>query len=171
MYRHSVCASGCRRTSTMRRRIHAWCQTKFDAMSALTSTSKAFRAKFELHDHEVPILQRWASMNCALHTCFRSDRGTTTVLVALRSAPQTSSSFGRTIRNALRRRGVSTAGLRGHWLCCITEREAVSVCLGTAELSPSEEPQRAEEQRRIRPRPPPSPTADDSDARVVKLLR
>ena len=138
-------------------------------MFALTA-SKAFRARLALHDHEVPVLQLWAARHCAMHTIFRSDRGTT-VLVALRAVPQTSASFGRTIRNALRRCGVSTSGLRGHWVCCITEREAVSVCLGTAKLVPPEAPQRAEEQRRIRPRPPPSPTADDSDARVVELLR
>ena len=90
-------------------------------MSALTATSKAFRARLELRDHEVPILQMWAARHCALHACFRSDRGTI-VLVALRAAPQTSASFGRTIRSALRRRGVSTSGLRGRWLCCITER-------------------------------------------------
>ena len=139
-------------------------------MSALTATSKAFRARLELRDNEVPVLQMWATRHCELHTCFRSDRGTI-VLVALRSAPQTSASFGRTIRNALRRCGVSTSGLRGCWLCCITEREAISVCLGAAELAPPEAPQRAEEQRRIRPRPPPSPNADDSDAKVVELLR
>ena len=138
-------------------------------MSALIATSKAFRARLELRDHEVPILQMWAARHCALHACFRSDRGTI-VLVALRAAPQTSASFGRTIRSALRRRGVSTSGLRGRWLCCITERKCISVCLGAAELALPEAPQRTEEQRN-RGRPPPSPTADGSDARVVELLR
>ena len=142
----------------------------FDAMSALTSTSKAFRAKFELQDHEVPILQRWASMSCALHTCFRSDRGTT-VLVALRSTPQTSASFARTIRNAFRRCGVSTAGLRGHWLFLISPEEVISVCVGNAELSP--EPPRALEQRCTSGCRPPltAPTVDDSDAKVIEFLR
>ena len=130
------------------------------------STSKAFRAVLQLRDHEVQILQRWASANCAMHTCFRSDRGTI-VLVALRAAPQSSASFGRTIRNALRRRGVSTSGLRGRWLCCITEREAVSVCLGTAELALPNTPHRADEQRCNHP--PSSRTADDE--RVVELFR
>ena len=118
-------------------------------MSALTATSKAFRATLQLSNHEVPILQRWAAMSCALHACFRSGRGTT-VLVALRATPQTSASFARTIRNALRRCGVSTSGLRGRWLCCISEREAIAICLGTAELAPPEAPQRADEQRRNR---------------------
>ena len=138
-------------------------------MSALTA-SKAFRAQLELREHELPVLQVWAARQCALHACFRSDRGTI-VLVGLRAAPQTSASFSRTIRNALRRCGVSTSGLHGRWLCCITEREAVSVCLGTAELALPEPPQRAEELRRNPGRPPLPPTADDSDARVVDLLR
>ena len=131
-------------------------------------TSKAFRATLQLRDHEVPILQRWATMNCALHVCFVSERGTT-VLVALRAAPQSSASFGRTIRNALRRRGVSTTGLRGHWLTCITETEAISVCIGkgTAELALPNTPHRADEQRCNHPSP--SRTADD--ARVVELCR
>ena len=140
----------------------------FRQMSALTSTSKAFRGTFDLRDHEVPVLQMWAARHCALHACFRSDRGTT-VLVALRAAPQSSASFGRTIRNALRRCGVSTSGFRGRWLCCITEREAVSVCLGTAERALSETPQCTEEQRRNPGRPPSSRTADDE--RVVELFR
>ena len=126
--------------------------------------SKAFRAMLELRDHEVHILQMWAARHCALHVCFHSDRGTI-VLVALRSQPQSSASFARTIRNALRRRGVSTTGLRGHWLCIITEREAVSVCLGTAELALT--PHRADEQRCNHPRT--SWAADDE--RVVELLR
>ena len=139
-------------------------------MSALTSTSKAFRAKLELRDHEVPILQRWASMNCALHTCFRSDRGTT-VLVALRSTPQTSASFARTIRNALRRCGVSTAGLRGHWLFLISPEEVISVCVGNAELPP-ERPRVAEQRCTSGRRPPPmSPSVEDRDAKVVELFR
>ena len=100
----------------------------------------------------------------ALHACFRSDRGTI-VLVALRAAPQSSASFGRTIRSALRRRGVPTSGLRGRWLCCITEREAVSVCLGTAALALPNTPHRADEQRSNHP----STTADDE--RVVELFR
>ena len=90
------------------------------------STSKAFRAMLELRENEIPVLQMWAARHCALHACFRSDRGTI-VLVALRATPQTSASFGRTIRNALRRCGVPTSGLRGRWLSCITEREAISV--------------------------------------------
>ena len=139
-------------------------------MSALTSTSKAFRAKFELRDHEVPILQRWASMNCALHTCFRSDRGTTE-LVALRSKCTTSASFARTIRNALCRCGVSTAGLRGHWLFLISPEEVISVCVGNAELPP--ERPRVVEQRCASAHHLPTafPTVYDSEAKIVELFR
>lgn len=134
-------------------------------MSALTVTSKAFRARLPLRDHEVPILQLWAERNCALHSCFRSDRGIT-VLVALRAAPQTSASFSRTVRNALRRFGVPTAGLRGHWLFLTTEREAISVCVGNAALPPA--PPRAPSGRHPRMA---SPTAGDSEERVVELVR
>ena len=154
-------ASACSTVDTHRRAVDEF-MPGVKRMSALTATSKAFRAKLALRDNEVEILQRWASMSCALHTCFRSDRGTT-VLVALRAAPQTSASFARTIRNALRRTGVS-AGLSGHWCVLITPQEAISVC-----LAPPEAPHIVEERRRRRP--PPSTTADDSDARVVDLLR
>ena len=135
-------------------------------MSALTATSKSFRATLQLPDHEVPILQRWATMNCALHTVFRPDRGAT-VLVAMKAEPQSSSSFARTLRNALRRFGVSTVGLRGHRLFLIFHREAIQVCLGTAELSAPALP-RAEEQRCNSGRSPPPPTADKI---IVELLR
>ena len=88
------------------------------------------------------------------------------MLVALRSAPQSSSSFARTLRNALRRFGVPTAGLRGHWLFLITEREAMSVCVGNAEL-PTEPPRASSG---LHPRMA-SPTAGDSEERVVELVR
>ena len=137
-------------------------------MSALTGKSKAFRARLQLPDHEVSILQRWATRNCALHATFCSDRGAT-VLVGLRAVPQTSSSFARTIRNALRRAAVSTSGLRGHWLFLISEREAISLCVGVTEPLP-EAPRRAEEDRRHSGRPSPQ-SEDDADDRVVELFR
>ena len=134
------------------------------------STSKAFRARLELRDNEVPVLQMWAVRHCALHACFRSDRGTI-VLVALRAAPQTSASFGRTIRNALRRCGVSSAGLRGHWFSCITVREVISVCLSTAEHTFPDAALRAEEQRCFRGSHSLRSALDDSDERAVELFR
>ena len=139
-------------------------------MSALTAASKAFRATLNLPGHELSLVERWAEKNCALHALFPSDRGRGAVLIGLRSVPQTSSSFARTIRNALCRFGVATAGLRGHWLFRISRKEALSVCLGSAELS-IEAPRRVEEQRCNRRRPPPSPIAEESDERVVELIR
>ena len=140
-------------------------------MSALTAKSKAFRATLQLRDHEVPILQHWAAMNCALHACFRSGRGTL-VLVGLRAAPQSSASFARTLRSALRRFGVSTSGLRGHWLFLISEREATSLCLGSAEVPPELASRLRCDGGPLPAPPPPSRRAvDDSDERVVELYR
>ena len=137
-------------------------------MSA-AATSKAFRARLQLHDHELLALQNWAMSNCALHSLFRS--GGATVLVALRAAPQTSSSFARTLRGALRRRGFCTTGLRGRWLFLISEREAISSCVGTATelLLEAPAPAREEESRTLARLE--SPSAQDTDDRVVQLFR
>ena len=164
-------ASACSTVDTHRRAVDEFMPV-VKRMSALTATSKSFRARLELRDHEVPILQSWASRKCALHTCFRSGRGTT-VLVALRAVPQSSSSFARTIRSALRSTGVSTAGIRGHWLFLITPNEAISVCVGNAELPP--ELPRSVEKRCISECHPPmaSATVDDHDrdAKIVEIIR
>ena len=119
-------------------------------------TSKAFRARLRLRDHEVSILERWAARNFALHAIFDSDGQRATVLIGLGAAPQTSVSFARTIRNALRRLGVSTVGLRGHWCFFVSEREAISVCVGYAGFS-LQALRRAEENRRH----PSPPSGDD----------
>ena len=50
--RRGVCASDCRRTSTGRRRIHACCQTKFDAMFSspcVVAPREARRDSISLH--------------------------------------------------------------------------------------------------------------------------
>ena len=52
----------------------------------------------------------------------------------------------------------------------ISKKEALSVCLGSAELS-IEAPRRVEEQRCNRIRAPPPPVAGESDERVVELTR
>ena len=137
--------------------------------AASTATSKAFRARVQLPDHEIPILEKWCQRNCALHSIFSaSERGrSTVVLIGLRAAPQTSASFSRSIRNALRRFGVSTAGLRGHWLFLISEREAIATCLGSTDHPANP----AREQLHTSGRPIPPRTASDSDERVVELLR
>ena len=98
-------------------------------------------------------------MNCALSSMFRSDRGAT-VLVGLRAAPQSSSSFARTIRSALRRAAVPTTGLRGHWLFLISEQEAIPICLGTSDILPDAP---------HAPRYAAAKADDNSDVRVVNL--
>ena len=152
-------ASACSTVDTHRRAVDEF-MPGVKRMSALIATSKAFRARLELRDHEVPILQCWASRCCALHACFRSGRGTT-VLVALRAAPQTAASFARTIRSALRRTGVSTARIRGHWLFLITPNEAISVCVGNTELPP--DPPRSVESAIV--------DDHDRDAKIVEIIR
>ena len=84
------------------------------------------------------------------------------MLIGLRSVPQSSSSFARTLRSALRNFGVSTAGLRGHWLVVIDEREAIAVCLASAERP-------VEEQARTSGRPVKPLIGGDADERVVEL--
>ena len=79
-------------------------------MSAASITSKAFRARVQLPHHEIPILEKWCRRNCALHRIFSSDRGMGTVLIGLRAIPQSSASFSRPLRSALRKFGVSMAG-------------------------------------------------------------
>ena len=131
-------------------------------MSAASTTSKAFRARLQLPQHEIPILEKWCRRNCALHRIFSSDRGMGTVLIGLRAIPQSSSSFARTLRSALRKFGVSTAGLRGHWLVVIDEREAIAVCLASAERP-------VKEQARTSGRPVAPLIGGDTDERVVEL--
>ena len=102
-------------------------------MSAALTRSKAFRACLALRDHEVGALQQWAARSCALHAVFRSERGST-VLVGLRASPQTSASFARTLRSALRKCAVPTSGLRGRWVFLLSEREAISLCLDNSDV-------------------------------------
>ncbi len=94
------------------------------------ATSKAFRTQLRLSEHEASHLQRWATLNCAMGAVFSSDGGHV-VLVGLRDTPRTSASFGRTIRSALRRMGISTVALRGHWCHLISEQEAIALCMTT----------------------------------------
>ena len=138
-------------------------------ISASTSTSKAFRAQLQLQDHEISIVQRWASVNCALYALVRLDRGAI-VLVGSRSSPQTSVSFARTLRNVLRRAAASTTGLRGHWLFLTSERKAYSQCVVSSQLSLGA-PSHPEERLRNRGHAVPTGAEDDSEDRVVDLLR
>ena len=96
-------------------------------MSASTETSKAFRARLDLLDHEIEQVQRWAMANCAMHAAFRSDQGIV-VIVCLRDTPRTSASFSRTLRTVMKKLAIPTSGLRGHWLHLVSEAEAVALC-------------------------------------------
>jgi hypothetical protein len=91
------------------------------------STSKAFRARLKLLDHEIERLQRWALANCAMHATFRSDHGAV-VMVCLRDMRRTSASFSRTLRAVMQKFAIPTSGLRGQWLHLISEAEALALC-------------------------------------------
>ncbi len=97
------------------------------------ATSKAFRARIEgLRRHEVLSLQRWALNNCALSAMFCSDRST--ILVAVRDVKRSSASFARSVRGAMRKMGISTLGLRGHWLHLLSEKESLALCSDRMDL-------------------------------------
>ena len=90
--------------------------------------SKAFRAVLpQLRQHELANFQRWTSRSCALSTFFVGDRGSL-ILIALRNAPASSASHARSVRRGFQRLGIPTHGLRGHWLTCVSESEAVALC-------------------------------------------
>ena len=128
-------------------------------------TSKAFRCTLPmLRDDQVTNLRRWADLHCAQSIVFRADHGV--VLVGLKDTPRGSASFSRTVRTALRRRGIDVP-LRGHWCTLTTVREVVAVCgsaslgvTGRAESADARPPERAA-----------SPHEDDPDVRVVPFTR
>ena len=123
-------------------------------MSASTSTSKAFRARLKLNDHQTERLQRWAMANCAMHAAFRSDQGAV-VIVCLRDTRRTSSSFSRTLRAVMNKLAIPTSGLRGQWLHLISEAEAIALC--SPAISGSSPPVVSAQ------------THDEEDVRVVHL--
>ena len=140
-----------------------------NALSCQTSNmmreSKAFRCVLPpMREDQLNNLQRWAQHSCALSTVFRADHGV--VLVGLKDTPRGSASFSRTVRTALRRRGIDVP-LRGHWCTLTTVREVVAVCgsaslgiTGRAESADARPPERAA-----------SPHEDDPDVRVVPFTR
>ena len=90
--------------------------------------SKAFRARLsDMQLHELENLQRYAQRTCAFSTMLVSDRGSA-VLVCLKDQARSAASFSRTVRSALRKMGMPTTNLRGHWLHLITEQEALAIC-------------------------------------------
>ena len=136
------------------------CQT-----SNMMRESKAFRCVLPpMREDQLNNLRCWAQHSCALSTVFRADHGV--VLVGLKDTPRGSASFSRTVRTALRRRGIDVP-LRGHWCTLTTVREVVAVCgsaslgiTGRAESADARPPERAA-----------SPPEDDPDVRVVPFTR
>ena len=127
--------------------------------------SNAFRRTLPaLREDQLNNLRCWAERTCALSTVFRDSPGV--VLVALKDTPRGSASFSRTVRTALRRRGIDVP-LRGHWCTLTTLREVVAVCgsapsgiTGRAGSADARPPERAA-----------SPPEDDPDVRVVPFTR
>ena len=95
--------------------------------------SKASRATLPaLRDDQMEHLKRWSLNNCAHALLFR-DSSTVgplsgrVVLMALRDRPRTAASHARTVRAALRRRGIDDIRLRGKWLHLITPTEVLAM--------------------------------------------
>ena len=76
----------------------------------------------------------------------------------MKDTPRGNASFLRTVRTALRRRGIDVP-LRGHWCTLTTMREALAVC-GTAPAGAIANAERAAS---------PRDEGDDHDVRVVAL--
>jgi hypothetical protein len=93
--------------------------------------SKAFRATLPaLRDEQVEHLRRWSDINCAHALLFRDSSAVGSgrvVLMALRDRPRTAASHSRTVRAALRHRGIDDSRLRGKWLHLVTAREALAM--------------------------------------------
>ena len=110
--------------------------------------------------------------NCAHAVLFRESSAVGplsggVVLMALRDRPRTAASHARTVRAALRRRGIDDIRLRGKWLHLITPTEvlAMGAVDGTRrDARAADGPQRDEDAAtRL------SSDADADDVRVVPL--
>ena len=94
--------------------------------------SKAFRATLPaLRDEQVEHLRRWSDINCAHALLFRDTSAVRSwsgrvVLMALRDRPRTAASHARTVRAALRQRGIDDTRLRGVWLHLITPADVLA---------------------------------------------
>ena len=91
------------------------------------ATSKAFRAKLNLAEHDALKLQLWAKRNCAISDTFVGPRRAI-ILIALKDRPRSAASFARSIRSALNNMAIPTSCLNGHWVTLITEEEALKLC-------------------------------------------
>ena len=132
--------------------------------------SKAFRATLPaLHDDQVEHLRRWSVNNCAHAVLFRESSAVGplsggVVLMALRDRPRTAASHARTVRAALRRRGIDDIRLRGKWLHLITPPEVLAmgpVDGAQRDARAADGPQRDEDAA--------TSGADADDVRVVPL--
>ena len=126
----AVNTTQCRWTSTLRRPV----STSGTPSKALTmDVSKAFRATLPaLRDEQVEHLRRWSDINCAHALLFRDSSAagpwsSRVVMMALRDRPRTAASHARTVRTALRRRGIDDTRLRGRWLHLITPTEVLAM--------------------------------------------
>ena len=96
--------------------------------------SKAFRARVQLGDAHVAMLQGWAAQNCALTAVFRGSEGRSVILVALTDKARTAASFARTLRVVLKRFGVPCLrAIRGHWVTLISQEGALRMCMGDSD--------------------------------------
>ena len=135
--------------------------------------SKAFRATLPaLRDDQVEHLRRWSVNNCAHALLFRESSAVgplsgRVVLMALRDRPRTAASHARTVRAALRRRGIDDTRLRGKWLHLITPPEVLAmgpVDGARRDARAADGPQRDEDAATRR-----ASGADADDVRVVPL--
>ena len=119
-------------------------------------TSKAFRCQLPaLRDDQLGHLRRWAANNCA-HAVFFRDSSGLVVLMALRDRLRTAASHSRTVRAALKNRGIDDSRLRGKWLHLITPTEVLAMGL-------------TESGRRAPPDPRVPDAIEDEDIRIVPL--
>jgi hypothetical protein len=135
--------------------------------------SKAFRATLPaLRDDQMEHLRRWSENDCAHALLFRESSAVGSwsgrvVLMALRDRPRTAASHARTVRAALRRRGIDDTRLRGKWLYLITPPEVLAMGAvdgAQRDARAADGPQRDEDAAtRL------SSGADADDVRVVPL--
>ena len=118
--------------------------------------SKAFRARLPaLRADQLEHLRRWSDCNCAHAVLFRDTSGRC-VLMALRDRPRTAASHSRTVRAALKNRGIDDSRLRGKWLHLITPTEVLAMGL-------------TDSGQRTPPDPRVPDAIEDEDIRIVTL--
>ena len=91
------------------------------------ATSKAFRAKLLLTEHDARRLQMWAADNCAMSTLFVGPRNAT-IMICLKDRSRSAASFARSIRSVLNAMAIPTSCIAGHWVTLISEEECLKLC-------------------------------------------